>query len=389
MADYALRILKRDPRIIKMMTDDDYWLACLLDPCYKWKLQNIMPHENLEQILATKQATLVDRLSQAFPVHSGDTGISDMAFSKRFASLQLQEKGIDIAQFEQDFLAAHNKYRKLHGSPPLQLSRDLCKSAQKWADHLLSIQTLQHSGSKLGENLYYKSSSKPKDLAGHEPVDSWYSEIENYDFSKPGFSSNTGHFTQVVWKDSKEVGFGLAMDGKKVYFLVAQYSPAGNITNPGYYERNVLPCATTLPTASAGYDARVKPESNKEPSVAKTPISRADQGNLSPEFGGTSFGSYGRSFRVFDSPFPYLLAACWPKYWIEVHSLSSIVHACARPLLMHPMILFALAAAAWHWLLQDIVPVYQIKGISKLVKLCLPKVQCFCDSLTSPPSERQ
>ncbi|CAJ0947060.1 unnamed protein product [Ranitomeya imitator] len=39
--------------------------------------------------------------------------------------------------------------------------------------------------------------------------------------------------------------------------------------------------------------------------------------------------------------------------------------------------------------LQDIVPVYQIKGISKLVKLCLPKVQCFCDSLTSPPSERQ
>ncbi|CAJ0940973.1 unnamed protein product [Ranitomeya imitator] len=60
-----------------------------------------------------------------------------------------------------------------------------------------------------------------------------------------------------------------------------------------------------------------------------------------------------------------------------------------QPLLMHPMILFALAAAAWHWLLQDIVPVYQIKGISKLFKLCLPKVQCFCDSLTSPPSERQ
>ncbi|CAJ0918552.1 unnamed protein product [Ranitomeya imitator] len=58
MADYALRILKRDPRIIKMMTDDDYWLACLLDPHYKGKLQNIMPHENLKQILATKQATL-------------------------------------------------------------------------------------------------------------------------------------------------------------------------------------------------------------------------------------------------------------------------------------------------------------------------------------------
>ncbi|CAJ0951715.1 unnamed protein product [Ranitomeya imitator] len=70
MADYALRILKRDTRICKMMADDDYMLACLLDPRYKGKLQNIMPHENLEQILATKQSTLVDRLIQAFPAHS-------------------------------------------------------------------------------------------------------------------------------------------------------------------------------------------------------------------------------------------------------------------------------------------------------------------------------
>ncbi|CAJ0931509.1 unnamed protein product [Ranitomeya imitator] len=70
MADYALRILKRDTRITKMMNDDDYWLACLLDPRYKGKLQNIMPHENLELILATKQSTLVDRLLLAFPAHS-------------------------------------------------------------------------------------------------------------------------------------------------------------------------------------------------------------------------------------------------------------------------------------------------------------------------------
>lgn len=206
-----------------------------------------------------------------------------MAFSKKFAGLQLQEQGIDIKQFEQDFLAAHNKYRKLHGSPPLQLNRDLCKSSQKWADHLLPIRTLQHSNSENGENLYYKSSSSPKELAGNEPVDSWYSEIKDYDFNNPGFSGNTGHFTQVVWKDSKEVGFGLATDGKRVYFLVAQYSPAGNITNPGFYERNVLPCATAPPSASAGSDARVKPASNKEPSGAKTyndrsPISSADQG---------------------------------------------------------------------------------------------------------------
>ncbi|CAJ0956918.1 unnamed protein product [Ranitomeya imitator] len=39
--------------------------------------------------------------------------------------------------------------------------------------------------------------------------------------------------------------------------------------------------------------------------------------------------------------------------------------------------------------MKDIVPVNQIVGIAKLVKVCLPKVQCFCDFLTSPPSERQ
>ncbi|XP_077332371.1 Golgi-associated plant pathogenesis-related protein 1-like isoform X2 [Lithobates pipiens] len=127
-------------------------------------------------------------------------------------------QGIDLRQFEASFLSAHNKYRKLHGSPPLKLNRNLCSSAQKWADHLLSIRALQHSNSGLGENIYYKSSSNPQDLPGH--------------------------FTQVVWKDSKEVGYGVATDAKRVYYLVAQYSPAGNITNPGYFQRNVLPAGT-------------------------------------------------------------------------------------------------------------------------------------------------
>ncbi|CAJ0966266.1 unnamed protein product [Ranitomeya imitator] len=86
------------------------------------------------------------------------------------------------------------------------------------------------------------------------------------------------------------------------------------------------------------------------------------------------------------------LTDCPPCYSLP-HRLSSMLFSPSQTALHTsfnaPMILFALAAAAWHWLLQDIVPVYQIKGISKLVKLCLPKVQCFCDSLTSPPSERQ
>jgi hypothetical protein len=37
----------------------------------------------------------------------------------------------------------------------------------------------------------------------------------------------TGHFTQLVWKGSKKVGFGLASkDGKD--YVVAEYDPPGN-----------------------------------------------------------------------------------------------------------------------------------------------------------------
>ena len=57
----------------------------------------------------------------------------------------------------------------------------------------------------------------------------WYDEIKDYNFSKPGFSSNTGHFTQVVWVDSVELGVGKATSKNGMQFVVARYYPPGNI----------------------------------------------------------------------------------------------------------------------------------------------------------------
>ncbi|XP_041855504.1 cell wall protein PRY3-like [Melanotaenia boesemani] len=142
--------------------------------------------------------------------------------------------------FQKEFLDTHNAYRAMHNAPPLTYNSELNAAAQKWADHLLKKNSLGHSNTKDGENVYYKSSTASVSPKGKEAVDSWYSEIKDYDFGRPGFRSNTGHFTQVVWKDSKELGVGMATDGKKV-FVVGQYRPAGNFTNPGYFEKNVSP----------------------------------------------------------------------------------------------------------------------------------------------------
>ncbi|XDV20664.1 hypothetical protein PO909_025956, partial [Leuciscus waleckii] len=169
------------------------------------------------------------------------------------------------SSFEAEFLQAHNAYRRQHGAPPFTINKNLCSSAQAWAEHLLSIKTLKHSNKDYGENLYYAWSSATKKLTGREAVESWYSEIKDYNFSRPGFCSKTGHFTQVVWKDTKELGVGLATDGNTT-FVVGQYLPAGNITNGGYFEKNVLPKGSKVDSKPSGTTPSVPRSTEISPS---------------------------------------------------------------------------------------------------------------------------
>ena len=64
---------------------------------------------------------------------------------------------------------------------------------------------------------------------------------------KPGYKfdgssgGSTGHFTQVVWKDSKELGIGMAtgksQSGMFCTYIVGRYRPPGNYR--GRYKKNV------------------------------------------------------------------------------------------------------------------------------------------------------
>ncbi|MED6269469.1 hypothetical protein CHARACLAT_033424 [Characodon lateralis] len=146
--------------------------------------------------------------------------------------------------FQKEFLESHNSYRALHHAPPLTFNSKLTTAAQKWADECLKKMCMGHSDSEDGENVYYMQSQTPIKLTGKEAVDTWYSEIKDYLFNKPGSQPKTGHFTQVVWKDTKELGVGLATDGNTV-IVVGQYRPPGNYTNKGQFENNVLPKGNT------------------------------------------------------------------------------------------------------------------------------------------------
>ena len=117
-------------------------------------------------------------------------------------------------------------------------------------------------------------------LEGRSPVDSWYSEIKDYNYGYPGFSMGTGgynkgssynmiawylesqnaelikwtywdglwthwslwlllsgHFTQVVWKESRELGFGYAQASNGAWYYCCNYYPAGNMQ--GQFPPNV------------------------------------------------------------------------------------------------------------------------------------------------------
>nr|AAP06097.1 similar to GenBank Accession Number AK017557 SCP-like extracellular protein [Schistosoma japonicum] len=135
-------------------------------------------------------------------------------------------------------IQAHNELRALHGCPKISYDSKLASDSQKWAEHLASINCLQHSKADgYGENLAFQMSTAGASLNGREATRNWYDEISKHDFNgqnQPG----TGHFTQVIWKSTNKAGFGSAKskDGMKVY-VVGRYKPAGNVI--GHYTDNV------------------------------------------------------------------------------------------------------------------------------------------------------
>lgn len=140
------------------------------------------------------------------------------------------------SDFATAMLNEHNAKRELHtNTPDLTWSDTLATYAQNYADEYDCSGALTHSGGSYGENLALGYGTTGA-------VDAWYNEISSYDFSNPGFSSSTGHFTQVVWKSTSQVGCGIKTCGNEWGdYIVCSYESAGNVI--GYFAENVLALA--------------------------------------------------------------------------------------------------------------------------------------------------
>jgi hypothetical protein len=69
--------------------------------------------------------------------------------------------------------------------------------------------------------------------------------VKEYNFKKPGYNEETGHFTQIIWKSTTKVGCArCGGKGSKWYetYVVCDYMPPGNIVanNNFYFKQNVL-----------------------------------------------------------------------------------------------------------------------------------------------------
>jgi uncharacterized protein YkwD len=132
------------------------------------------------------------------------------------------------ADFAAQMVQWHNTYRARHGSPAVIWNDTLAAYAANYS----KLCSTDHSDSPIyGENLAYGGFTNP----GYY-VYLWYNEIQNYDFNNPGFSDSTGHFTQVVWEASLQIGCGWVYDGctselgnSYPNYLACEYWPYGNV----------------------------------------------------------------------------------------------------------------------------------------------------------------
>lgn len=147
----------------------------------------------------------------------------------------------------------HNRYRLAHQALPLRWSSQLAAGAQNWANSC----TRGKNGNFIHSDGAFKKYGENWAAGYRTPqmvVASWYDErpvyerfsrsytvnypMTYYQFNADNSKTETsyGHFTQVVWKATQEIGCGYAKCGTTDYW-VCRYSSRGNVVDQ--FQKNV------------------------------------------------------------------------------------------------------------------------------------------------------
>ena len=135
----------------------------------------------------------------------------------------------------------HNKYRAEVGVPPVKWSNAVQQGGEEWALHLAEDKGLRmvHSSSKnsYGENLSGGPGVWGTDKDAYSALE-WAvicfgNEKKDYNDMPVSVDSNFykyGHYTQMVWKTTTEIGCAVAKRHDiPGYIVVCRYKPAGNM----------------------------------------------------------------------------------------------------------------------------------------------------------------
>jgi uncharacterized protein YkwD len=135
--------------------------------------------------------------------------------------------------------AAHNQVRATVGVPPLQWNASLAATAQQWAnacvDQAPRDGMVDHNANRstgypyyVGENGFSVAGTTVNPA---QAVGLWASEASSYDYATNTCTGVCGHYTQVVWRSTLEVGCGFAVCPTLRYgaTIVCNYAPGGNV----------------------------------------------------------------------------------------------------------------------------------------------------------------